>query len=377
MALLATRSAPARSAARVAGSAAAARRPAASSAITSRQPGRPGRRVFDRMRIMSGSARATTWAPRAAATSDARQLLLPDLLAGQAAQQVPVERPVGGQRHVGHQLHPVVGDRSDGRDELEGRPLVAAQGAGQGHELRRTRRCWTAPGGGPRPGGPRRATTRGRGHRRRATPPPGRTMAATWSGVGLVPGGAVAHHHPAHGRVADQEPGVDRQAARRPGRGTRRTSATTRVRRRRGPHGGSPRPPPSSPGRTPRHRVRAGRWRTRSSPRAPWSPRAGPRGWPWCPTGAGRRSGCGCRRTRGTPPCRWRRSPAAGLGDDSRRPRPARRRRPRRRPSTAARCRRRRAHRGSPGRARQPPASSASTADSTTVPRKKSGLVPV
>ena len=143
-------------------------------APTSRHPGSPGSRVVDRIRIMSGRVRAITWAPAAAARSDASQLLLVDLLGGQAAEQVPVEGAVGGQRHVGHQLHPVVGDGADGRDELERGAGVAAQRAGQRDELLEGRPHATAPVGGRRPGGPRPARRRARGPRRPPTPRPGR-----------------------------------------------------------------------------------------------------------------------------------------------------------------------------------------------------------
>ena len=150
---------------------------------TSRQPGTAGRRLSARIRIMSGRASAITWAPRAVATSDALELLLVDLLRRQAAEQVPVEGPVGGQGHVGHELHALVGDRSHRRDELECRAGVAPQRAGQGDDLceggtpgrDRSRR--------PRRGGPLRATTRIRALLPPATASTRSTMAASCSGV--------------------------------------------------------------------------------------------------------------------------------------------------------------------------------------------------
>ncbi len=64
-------SAPARSPILVSGSAMARRRPSGPSWVTSRQPGSPGSSVEARIRIMSGRVSATTWAPTAAARSEA------------------------------------------------------------------------------------------------------------------------------------------------------------------------------------------------------------------------------------------------------------------------------------------------------------------
>ena len=64
-------SAPARRVCRVAGSLTAVRRWAAGRARTSLQPGREKSRLLERMRIRSGRVSAMTWAPLAAATSEA------------------------------------------------------------------------------------------------------------------------------------------------------------------------------------------------------------------------------------------------------------------------------------------------------------------
>ena len=67
----------------------------------------------------------------------------------QAAEQVPVERPVRGQRHLGHELDAIVGDDAHCRDELERRALVIAHGTREGEQLvvragpRRNRRAVT------------------------------------------------------------------------------------------------------------------------------------------------------------------------------------------------------------------------------------------
>ena len=63
------------------------------------------------------------------------QLLGVDLLGGQAAEQVPVQRSIRRQGHVGHELHPIVGDRSDGRNELQRGAGVVTEQAGQGYQL--------------------------------------------------------------------------------------------------------------------------------------------------------------------------------------------------------------------------------------------------
>ena len=217
----------------------------ASRASTSRQPGRPGSRVVGPHPHHVGQGQGDHVGARGRGQVGRLQLLLVDLLGGQAAEQVPVERPVGGQRHVGHQLHPLVGDGADGGDELERGAGVVPQGAGQGHELVEGGRSATGPGGGRRRGGPRRARTRTRGPRRPATPRPARPWPPAARASASLAGGGVAHDHPADGRVPDQEAGVDGQAAVDPVEVLARTSASPTARRPRGPRGGCPRPPPS------------------------------------------------------------------------------------------------------------------------------------
>ena len=95
-----------------------------------------------------------------------------------------------------------------------------------------------------------------------------------------------------------------------------------------------PPPGPSCRSGSRRGRARSGPARTRSCRRSRWSPRAAATGWPSGPRTAGRRSGCGGRRSPGPPPGRRRRSP----GWPARRPRPGPppgRRGPPRRPSRA------------------------------------------
>ena len=87
--------------------AAAARAPAGASSPAS--PGSPSSTKPDRndsrICIECGSVSATTRPPRSAATSPAAQLLLvPGRVRGRDAEHVPVERAVGGQRHVGDQV---------------------------------------------------------------------------------------------------------------------------------------------------------------------------------------------------------------------------------------------------------------------------------
>ncbi len=55
-----------------------------------------------------------------------RELLLVHLGGRQAAEEVPVERSVRGERHVGHELDAVAGDLAHRGDELERCALVVA-----------------------------------------------------------------------------------------------------------------------------------------------------------------------------------------------------------------------------------------------------------
>ena len=61
------------------------------------------------------------------------------------AEHVPVERPLRGRRHRGHQLDRPRLERSDHRDELERRALELADGASRGRGSRRATRTATAP----------------------------------------------------------------------------------------------------------------------------------------------------------------------------------------------------------------------------------------
>ena len=209
IALLATFSAPARRAARVSGSAAAARRPAASRAMTSLHPGRPGRRVFNRMRIMSGRASATTWAPLAAATSDARSCC--SQISSLA--RLPSRFQLSG-RSAANDMSAISSIRSSGIGPMVGmnssvvpwwsrRAPASATNSGNEARLDGTGRWspsrWPSPSDDERP---------------RAPPSSDASTRRPWRRLGWirpVPGGAIAHHHAAHGRMADQEPGVDRQ----------------------------------------------------------------------------------------------------------------------------------------------------------------------
>ena len=79
------------------------------------------------------------------------ELLLVDLDRRHAPEQVPVQRTIGGQRHVRHELHAIAGDPPDRRDELEGGARVL------GARRRRAR---------PAPRPTRRSTAPTRRHRR-------------------------------------------------------------------------------------------------------------------------------------------------------------------------------------------------------------------
>ena len=237
-----------------------------------RQPGSPGRRLSARIRIMSGRVRAHHVGARAAARSEASQLLLVDLLGGQAAEQVPVEGPVGGQGHVGHELHPVLGDGPDGRDELERRARVVPHARRPGPRTRRR-----PPSSGRdraarrRRGGPRRATTRSRAPRRPATPAPAATMAASCSGVGL---GSAWRRSPMTTRRTvewpTRKPALTARPASRRSRYSANDVQSQAPAALEGARAGCPRPPPSSAGCRRRRRGRAGRWRTRSCRPGPW-----------------------------------------------------------------------------------------------------------
>ena len=118
---------------------------------------------------------------------------------------------------------------------------------------------------------------------------------------------ALAHHQPAQSRVPDQEAGVDRDPPVEPvqplpeGRPVPGQPGPQRGERhplRPGPSSARcsrPRPGPAEPART------------RSCRRGPWSPRAAATGWRRGPRRAGRRSGCGGRRSPVRPACPGRR----------------------------------------------------------------------
>ena len=83
--------------------------------IVSRQPGSPSStkpvRNDSRIFMACGRVSATTRPPRSAATVGGAQLpLVPGRIGRRDAEQVPVERPVGGHRHVGEQGDLVVGE---------------------------------------------------------------------------------------------------------------------------------------------------------------------------------------------------------------------------------------------------------------------------
>ena len=70
-----------------------------------------------------------------------RELLLVDLHRREAAEQVPVERTVGGERHVRHELDALGGDLAHRRDELERGPGMVPHGPREGEELLARRRA--------------------------------------------------------------------------------------------------------------------------------------------------------------------------------------------------------------------------------------------
>ena len=131
----AARSAASRRPARVAGSATARRRSSAGRAAISAKAGRPSSTGPMRRRMTSGRVRATTSAPRLGGHVGGGELLLVDLDGGQAAEQVPVERAVGGGDHVGHEVHAVLGDLADAGMNSRVVPGVVTDGGGQGDEL--------------------------------------------------------------------------------------------------------------------------------------------------------------------------------------------------------------------------------------------------
>ena len=136
------------------------------------------------------------------------QLLLEDRGGRQAPEQVPVERAIGGEGHVGHQLDAVVGDLAHGRDELQGGALVVPNGPGQGEQLGVT-------------GSPRRhrlAVAVGVGlaeRRRHAQGAGGHGVVGQGDhGRDVACGRRLADRGPAHGQapdggVADEKAGVD------------------------------------------------------------------------------------------------------------------------------------------------------------------------
>ena len=205
-------------------------------------------------------------------------------------------------------------------------------------------------------------------------------MAAIWSGVGRLADRGVAHHHAPHGRVAHEEPGVDRQVAVEPvqplteAAPVPRRAGLERVERhaldpRHHPHdvvdvARAPSGAMENPQLPPMH-GRDAVQRRRADRRVPQQP--------------ARRSACGCRRTRARPRGRRRRWCAARARRRGPRPRRCGRRGRRRRPRE-----RRRAGAVDHGAAADrrssmvsPPQlcwSSAATALSTAVPAKNVGI---
>ena len=145
-------------------------------------PGRSSITRLARSRMRSGSVSATTCAPFSCGVVARRELLLVDLGGGEAPEQVPVQRPVGRQRHVGHQLDPVGADLAHRGDELERGAFVVAHAHAPARAVRRGTRHARARGCRRRRCAPLRATTTRRAHRspsRRAPARPSRRCAPT------------------------------------------------------------------------------------------------------------------------------------------------------------------------------------------------------
>ena len=111
------------------------RRSSGLSATTSRQPGRSSSMRLARSRMRSGKRERDDVRACCGGVVARGELLLVDLRGGEAPEQVPVQRPVGRQRHVGHQLDAIGADLAHRGDELERRPFVVAYRACERQEL--------------------------------------------------------------------------------------------------------------------------------------------------------------------------------------------------------------------------------------------------
>ncbi len=136
------------------------------------------------------------------------ELLAVDVRGGHGTEQVPVERAIGGQRHVGHELHAVPRHLADPGDHAQGRAGVEADHPGQGHTLHERRR----------PGRDRHTVAVGvdvvRAGRQAERAGGERLGEQTLHGgevylARVVPRGGRAHDGPSQRRVAHQEAGVD------------------------------------------------------------------------------------------------------------------------------------------------------------------------
>ncbi len=212
----ATRSAPSRRRARASGSATAARRVAASLPTTSSQPGSPGSMVEARIRMRSGSVRAMTWAPCAAARSEARsccskissEAKLPrrfQLSGRSAARDISA---ISCMRASG--IGPTVGMNSSVVPGWRRSAPASATNSSKAAEREGTGRpspsVWPSPREEENPSAPSASdvsTSCDHG---------GQLL-----GVRLGPGGVVTHDGAAHSGMADQESGIHRQAPVDPG----------------------------------------------------------------------------------------------------------------------------------------------------------------
>ena len=295
------------------GSDSAAMRSSVGRAKTSRQPGRPSRMApcskLSRNCMVWGRVNATTVAPRSAAAEPAASWLHVAVgVHGRDPQHVPVDGAVGQERHGGQEIDLLFAEavQATGNDELDRRALVVPHGRGEAFHL--------GPAGGAGGDGAAVAVVvRVDLGGREAERPLGQGgVQGRLHGVevrrrGVAAHGALAHHQPAQGRVPDQEARVRPRPAPPTGPATLRTTSSPRAVRPAARRAASPRPAPSS-GRCSRPRPeRAERARSRSFRRGPWSHRAAGTGWRPGPRTAGRRSGCGGRRSPVRPACPGRR----------------------------------------------------------------------
>ena len=88
-----------------------------------------------RSRIRSGSVERDDVRAALGGVVARRELLLVDLGGGEAPQQVPVQRAVRRERHVGHELDAIDTDLAHRGDELERRSLVVAHRTCQRQQL--------------------------------------------------------------------------------------------------------------------------------------------------------------------------------------------------------------------------------------------------